>query len=108
VKKQVPWIRLGRQLLICMLQEREAASSAQGQQWHSSHAREDPLFFETLEASIRHTWVDKSRCVPETLWNGRVLNSLAQLLQGGVRARCVCVWRGWTQPCWPRWTSASR
>ena len=45
-----------------VIQEREASSSAQGQQWHSSHAREDPLFFETLEASIRHTWVDKSRC----------------------------------------------
>lgn len=50
-----------------MLQEREAALNAQGQQWHSSHAREDPLFFETLEASIRHTWVDKSRCASEGL-----------------------------------------
>jgi hypothetical protein len=41
-----------------MSQEREAASS---------HAQQDPLFFETLEASIRHTWVDKSRCAPKGL-----------------------------------------
>lgn len=35
--------------------------NAQGQVWPHNHAPEDPLFFETLEASIRHSWVDKSR-----------------------------------------------
>lgn len=36
--------------------------NAKGQNWPHNHAPENPLFFETLEASIRHTWVDKSRC----------------------------------------------
>lgn len=37
--------------------------NAKGQVWPGNHVREDPLFFETLEASIRHSWVDKSRWV---------------------------------------------
>ena len=71
-----------------MLQEREAALNAQGPQWHSSHTAEDPMFFETLEASIRHTWVDKSRCASEGLC-ARIepKQLLTQLLQGGDWAR---------------------
>ncbi len=43
------------------MQEREADMSRQGQVWPHNHAAEHPLFFETLEATIPHTWVDKSR-----------------------------------------------
>ena len=45
--------------LLCP-QDRENARKAAGEQWPAQHAREMPQFYETLEATIKHVWIDKS------------------------------------------------
>ncbi len=41
-------------------QEREGGMSPSSSQWPGNHAAERPEFYETLEASIKHVWLDKS------------------------------------------------
>ena len=44
----------------CCAQEREGGMSQSNGQWPGNHADERPEFYETLEASIKHVWLDKS------------------------------------------------
>lgn len=44
----------------CCTQEREGGMSPANSQWPGNHADERPEFYETLEASIKHVWLDKS------------------------------------------------
>ncbi len=42
------------------MQEREGGMKQGNGLWPNNHAREIPEFYETLEASIKHVWLDKS------------------------------------------------
>ena len=56
------WL-LGRVSADCFTagtQEREGGMSPSSSQWPGNHAAERPEFYETLEASIKHVWLDKS------------------------------------------------